>query len=148
MDENGNVLGPFVSEGIISAKVYLKECSQARLLLFIGKHYDHNEILFWPDMASTHYADKVISFLNDNRIEFVQKSKNDPNTPQARGIEWFCALCKTEYFERQNSPKSVRGLALVWRNISKSVAEKSGKAVMDSTLTNLRNPGYKEIEGS
>ena len=148
MDENGNVLEPFVSEGTISAKVYLKECIQARSLPFIDKYYDHSEILYWPDMDSAHYADKVISFVNDSRIEFVQKYKNAPNVPQARGIERCWALCKTEYSKRQNPPKSVRGLALVWRNISKSVAENSGKAVMGSALMNLRNLGYKGVEGS
>ena len=148
MDENGNISEPFVSEGTISAEVYLKECIQARLLPFIDKYYDRNQILFWPDMASAHYANKVTSFLNDSNIEFVQKSKNAPNVPQARGIERFWALCKAEYSKRQNPPKSLRGLASVWRNISKSVAEKSGKAVMDRALTNLRNIGYKGVEGS
>ena len=62
MDENGNVSEPFVSEGTISAEVYLKECIQAQLIPFIGKYYDRSEVLFWSDMASAHYADKVISF--------------------------------------------------------------------------------------
>ena len=34
MDENGNVLEPFVSEGTISAEVYLKECIQAITSLY------------------------------------------------------------------------------------------------------------------
>ena len=66
IEENGSVSEPFVSEGTISAEVYLKECIQARLLPFIDKYYDCSEISFWPDLASAHYADKVISFLNDS----------------------------------------------------------------------------------
>ena len=97
IDENGNLSEPFVSEGTISAEVCLKVRIQVQLLPFIDKYYDRKEIFFWSDMASAHYADKVISFLNDSRIEFVQKSKNAPNVPQARGIEQFWELCKTEY---------------------------------------------------
>ena len=50
IDEDGYVSEPFVSEGTISAEVYLRECIQARLLPFIDKYYGRSEILFWPHM--------------------------------------------------------------------------------------------------
>lgn len=34
------------------------------------------------------------------QAEFVEKTKNAPNLPQASGIEKFWALCKAEYTKR------------------------------------------------
>lgn len=148
IDENGNVSEPFISEGTINSEVYLKECIQARLLPFIDKHYSRDEVLFWPDMAPAHYAAKVTKCLSDNGVEFIQKSQNAPNVPQARGIEKFWAVCKSQYSKRPHPPKSLRGMKSVWWTISRGVAEKSGKRIMDNALKSLRKIAYKGVSGS
>jgi len=148
MDENGNISQPFISEGTINSDVYLKECVKARLLPFIDELHNRDDVIFWPDMATAHYSQKVTSSLKAENVEFIPKSKNAPNVPQARGIEKFWALCKAEYSKRSSPPKSIRGFATVWKNISKKVAEKSGKAVMDSAKEKLIKIAYKGVQSS
>jgi hypothetical protein len=72
------------------------------------KHHKLEDILFWPDMKTSHYAKLVIDYLVTKNVDFVSKSENAPNVPQARGIEKFWALCKSTYGRRQMVPKSVR----------------------------------------
>ena len=76
--------------------IYLKECLKKRVIPSVLKHNEIN-VLFWPDMATCHYAGKVVEFLIAENIEFVWKKDNPPNVPQARGIVMFWAECKRRY---------------------------------------------------
>ena len=147
IDENGNISDPYISEGNMNGPVYLEECIQARLLPFVDKHQNRDEVIFWPDMATSHYTHDVTSYLTEENLDFIKKPDNAPNVPQARGIERFWALCKSEYSKRPLPPNNLRGFKTVWENISKKVAATSGKAVMDSAKKRLRAIGYKGIEG-
>ena len=69
-------------------------CHRKRLIPFIAKHYKNEEFLFWPDLASLHYANEVISFLNANSIKYLPKVKNPPNVPEARPSEDFWGQLK------------------------------------------------------
>lgn len=40
--------------------------------------------MFWPDLASVHYAKDVQAELQRLKIEFVPKLQNPPNVPQLR----------------------------------------------------------------
>lgn len=51
--------------------------------------YDDNEYIFWPDLASAHYAKNSIDFKKANNINFVAKGDNPPNVSHARTIENF-----------------------------------------------------------
>lgn len=63
------------------------------------------------------------------KIEFVSKADNSPNTPQNRPIELFWALCKREY-KSQNKPcDDIAEFRRQWTLISKKVAEKHGQAL-------------------
>lgn len=147
LDEHGNVSDAYISEGTMNKDIYLEECIYARLLPFIDQHHNRSEVIFWPDLATSHYAKNVTTHLKQEKLEFIEKSKNPPNVPQARGIEMFWSLCKAEYSKRSSQPKTLRGFKQIWKKISKEVAEKSAKSVMDKGLKNLRDIGYKGIEG-
>src|SRR5690242_19033186 len=41
----------------INQDTYLKKCLKQRLLLFINNHFQNENYIFWPDLASSHYAD-------------------------------------------------------------------------------------------
>jgi hypothetical protein len=79
----------------INQFVYKDECLVKRLLPFIKKHHEDNKYIFWPDLASSHYAKSVLNWMNEN-INYVQKEINPPNIPQARPIEnfWGCLVQK------------------------------------------------------
>jgi hypothetical protein len=37
--------------------------------------------VFWPDLASAHYAKTMIAYLREKKVNFVEKSDNPPNVP-------------------------------------------------------------------
>ena len=55
------------------------------------------DIIFWPDMATSHYENIYKEYLIDSGVVIVDKSKNPPNVPQTRVIERFWTLCKNRY---------------------------------------------------
>ena len=126
----------------MTAEIYLNECLKKRLLPFIEEHYAKDEILFWPDLATVHYAKKCVEFLSQENLDFVLKAENPPNVPQARGIEKFWALCKQQYAKRKNATKSLRSFKLIWDKISKNVASELGKGIMNHAYRNMREIGY------
>jgi hypothetical protein len=73
----------------ISSDIYIKECLKKRLLPFIKEHHKDNDFVFWPDLASAHYSNQTITWLDSRNIDFVKKVHNPPNVPQARPIETF-----------------------------------------------------------
>ena len=82
------------SESINSA-IYIDECLSQRLLPFLHKYHPDFEYVFWPDLASAHYAKATVAWMDEN-INFVPKNLNPPNVPQARPIEnfWGCLAQK------------------------------------------------------
>ncbi len=65
-----------------------------RLIPFINQHHEMEDILFWSDLATCHYANLVTHFLREEKLDFVERKENPPNFPQAKGIEKFWAICK------------------------------------------------------
>lgn len=74
----------FYTKGTINAEIYQKECLKNRLLPLYRKH--QSPPLFWPDLASAHYAKSTLQWLTENNIKFVEKDINPPNCPQLRPI--------------------------------------------------------------
>lgn len=145
MDEFGNVSDPYIQEGCMNAETYLKECVTKRLIPFI-KRNDLGNVLFWPDLASIHYANKVVEKLNMEKVDFVPKTANPPNVPQARGIEKFWAVCKSRYTQLPKQPTTLRSFKYQWGKISRNVGTEMGKAIMDHAAKFIREIGYKGIQ--
>lgn len=85
----------FFTKGTINAKVYQEECLQKRLLPLYRKH----EVppVFWPDLASAHYAKSTLQWFLENDIQYVEKDINPPNCPQLRPIERYWAIVKRTF---------------------------------------------------
>lgn len=77
---------------------HLKECVKKRLQAFINKHHSDGKYVFWPDLASAHYADSVVAYYDEN-LNYVAKVDNPPNVPQARPIETFWAILQQQVYE-------------------------------------------------
>lgn len=88
----GKVSPSFVTNSTMEAENYLNECLKKRILPLIRKH--NNPVLFWPDLASCHYARSVLNWLDSEDIEFVKKEVNIPNCPELHPIERFWAIIK------------------------------------------------------
>ncbi len=100
----------------INQETYLEECLVQRLLPFIEKHHDDGNYIFWPELASSHYAKQVVSWMEEN-VNFVSKDLNPPNVPQARpivknfgmfsskGVWGWMGSKNRAQFEASNQPK-------------------------------------------
>ena len=79
----------------INAEIYTSECLDQRLLPFLHEYHGDFNYIFWPDLASAHYAKDTVAWMNEN-VNFVAKNINPPNVPQARPIEnfWGCLAQK------------------------------------------------------
>ncbi|KAF2882745.1 hypothetical protein ILUMI_23409 [Ignelater luminosus] len=63
----------------------------------LNKHSDR-DFMFWPDMATAHYAANVIAAYEDLNINYIPKEKNVPNVYQLRPIECFWRNLKREIY--------------------------------------------------
>ena len=108
-------------QSTMDQETYRKECLEKRLFKFIDENYNsREEIIFWPDLASSHYAKKTQEFLTENNIFCVPKDHNPPNAPQIRPIENFFAILKQHVYAGNWSAKN-RGCLI--RRIKKCVHE-------------------------
>lgn len=82
----------------INANVYETQCIRTRLVRFIKKYHSDGNFIFWPDMATAHYAYTVIAAYNELNIPFITKQRNVPNVPQLRPIERFWRNLKREVY--------------------------------------------------
>ena len=73
----------------INRYVYRDEVLEPYLLPFIQKYHKHDNYVFWPDQASSHYAKEVLDWLKSKKIEFLPKNINPANAPKTRSIEDF-----------------------------------------------------------
>lgn len=93
--ENGLSPPFFLPSGLaVNQKIYLEQIIKKRLIPFIERYHSHGKYIFWPDLASAHYAKSVISYLNEKNINFVKKNENPPNVPEIRPIEDFWGILK------------------------------------------------------
>jgi uncharacterized FlgJ-related protein len=67
-------------------RMYISKCL-AVLYKFIQKRHKNKNVVFWPDLASAHYAKDTLVRLEELKIEYVPKKENLPNVPQIRPIE-------------------------------------------------------------
>jgi hypothetical protein len=74
--------------------VYLNDCIKARLVPLINEHHSESNYVFWPDLASSHYAETVLDFMIENRIKHEDKVYNPANLPECRPIEDFWSILK------------------------------------------------------
>jgi hypothetical protein len=143
IDECGHISESYIKIGSMKAEEYKNECLEKRLKPFIEKYHKHKDVLFWPDLATIHYQNGVQHWMQNNGLTFVTKNDNAPNVPQARPIEKFWALCKSEYGKRPKPPKSLKGFKIIWRNISEKIARKSAHTLMASNRKTLKQIGHK-----
>jgi len=94
----------------IDQNKYLHECVMKRLRKFIREKHSDNNYIFWPDLASSHYAKSVTRWMHANHINFVPKKNNPPNCPQARPIETFWSILSSRVYQGGWEAKSLNQL--------------------------------------
>lgn len=91
----------------INANVYSKECFIKRLKPLINKHHSDGKYIFWPDLASSHYAKTTIETFNKLNISYVKRCDNPSNCPQLRPIERFWAQLKAKVYMNDWKAKNI-----------------------------------------
>ena len=75
------VSSPYIycSKIAVREETHLKRCIRGHLLPFINKYHQNDKNLFWPDLASSHYAFSVLHCLEAYGVSFVRRNQNPPN---------------------------------------------------------------------
>ncbi len=68
---------------------------KTKLKTFIDNNHSDGQYIFWPDLASAHYARNTNAYESLN-IKVLPKECNPPNVPQIRPIEslWVELKCR------------------------------------------------------
>lgn len=82
----------------LDSQRYIDSCL-TKLINFIEEEHVGDDIMFWPDLASCHYARQTQNWLADHNVPFVPRIDNPPNLPQARPIEDFWALLSRKVYD-------------------------------------------------
>ncbi|CAF4230632.1 unnamed protein product [Rotaria magnacalcarata] len=97
-----------------------------RLMPFVTSYHNKEKVLFWPDLASSHYGNNVLQYLDQNDVQFVDKKFNPQNCPQARPIETLWSILKNMVYDEGWEAKTINQLR---RRIEKKLKEIDIKVV-------------------
>jgi hypothetical protein len=76
----------------------------------IKEYYQDGNYVFWPDLASSHYANKAQNYLVEKNIRYVAKEVNPANVPKVRPIEDFWGNLKAKVYEGDCKAKNLKQL--------------------------------------
>lgn len=121
----------------VNSNVYTQRCLP-KLLEFINLHHQNDDIMFWPDLASCHYARETRQWLEAHNIPFVPRAHNPPNLPQARPIETFWALLTQKVYENGWEAQNEDNLRNRIRTKLREIDVECCQRLMRSVRTKLR----------
>lgn len=127
----------FFTKGTINAQVYQEECLKKRLLPLYRKH--ESPPLFWPDLASAHYAKPVLQWFSDNNIQFVEKNINPPNCPELRPIERYWAIVKRIFKKEGTVSRSMEEFKKNWNAASSKCTKATVQNLMKGVSSKVRS---------
>ena len=122
----------------VNQTVYL-EFIQRGVIPFIKKHHSDGKYKFWPDLASSHYANSVVNYLNDQNIKFVAKHENPANVPEVRPIEDFWSILKGKVYENAWRAQDLVQLEKKIRFCIKNMDQNLVQDLLASTATRLND---------
>ena len=84
-------------------KVYYVSLGALRVEKIIKMHCPSNcnirdFVIFWPDLATCHYANVNQVWMKEQDLYFIAKEDNPPATPQIRPIEQFWSMLKNKVY--------------------------------------------------
>ncbi|CAM4826299.1 unnamed protein product, partial [Rotaria magnacalcarata] len=85
-------------------------CIIQRLMPFVTSYHNKEKVLFWPDLASSHYGNNVLQYLDQNDAQFVDNKFSPQNCPQARPIETLWSILKNMVYDEGWEAKTINQL--------------------------------------
>jgi transposase len=130
----------------VRTQTYLNECIRKRLIPFINRYHVGDSVLFWPDLASAHYAREVQAFLTDHGVSYVKRGQNPPNVPQARPIEMIWSLLEQKVYENnweaQNIDQLAKRITLKAKELDQNIVTRMLLSVKQKLLKMYRGGVY------
>lgn len=127
----------FVTKSTMNADLYIKECLQKRILPLIRSH--RNEVMFWPDLASCHYAKLTLSWFEANNVAFIKKYMNPPNCPEFRPIERYWAIVKRILKKNGGTVKDINAMKIKWNQQAAKVTDEGVRTLMSHIKQKVRD---------
>lgn len=127
----------FFTKGTINAQIYVDECLKKRLLPLYRKH--KVPPLFWPDLASAHYAKSTLQWFSENNIMFVEKDINPPNCPQLRPIERYWAIVKRIFKKEGTVSQDMSDFKKNWSAASRKCTKATVQNLMEGVKSKVRS---------
>lgn len=103
------------------------------------------DIIFWPDLASSHYAESVMDFMIEKRINFVEKYENPANVPEVRPIEQFWAILKARVYDGGWRANNLPELRKRIRKCIKKVDTNQLTALIECMHKNMKAVGVSGV---
>jgi len=128
---------PFFTKGTINADVYQRECIKKRLIPFYRKH--NVSTIFWPDLASAHYARSTLALLEAENIKFVSKEENPPNCPELRPIERYWAIVKRNLLKNGSLSQNNIDMKKNWMRAAGKVTKEGVQNLMRGVKQKIRS---------
>lgn len=127
----------FITTGTVNKEIYEKECLQKRLRPFLNSH--NTAPLFWPDLASCHYANSVMKWYKDNGVNVVPRTANPANCPELRPIERYWALMKRDLSKIKQDAKNQADFKKIWNKAAKKITETTVQNLMSGVKRKVRD---------
>ena len=88
------------SRGNLNGEIYRPKGILRRLVQLPQLQYhEDGDYVFWPDLASSHYAQDTVALLRDKNINFVRKEYNPLNVQQLWLIEKYWGIWKSKVYD-------------------------------------------------
>jgi DNA-binding protein len=129
----------------INQSIYGKECIRRRLIPFINKFHSKDKFVFWPDLASSHYAESVCDIYIEENINFVEKYENPANLPECRPIEMFWAILKGAVYANNWQAKDLEELRKRIAFCIKQIDQSTVTALMDGIVEKMKAVSKKGV---
>jgi len=125
----------------VNQEIYKNDCIKNKLIPFIKKYHSDGQYIFWPDLATSHYAKSVTDYMKAENVNFVQKNDNPPNLPECRPIEDFWAIVKCQVYKNNwqanNLDQLKRKIETVIRNLDPNLVYALSRSIR-GRLNNIR----------
>lgn len=138
---------PFFKKGTglaINQVSYL-EILKTHLIPFIRRKYRGGGYVFWPDLASSHYASSVQNYLKEAKVPVVPKNMNPANLPQVRPIEDFWANLKAEVYRDDWRARNLEELEIRIKDCLRKLGLKVARTHALAVKKRLNQVKYKGV---
>jgi hypothetical protein len=83
-------------------------------------------VIFWPDLASCHYAKDAMNWYETNQVDVIPKAMNSTNCSQLRHIGQFRAIVKRKLKKSGRSAIDAKQMLQKWNFHAGKVLTESG----------------------